>query len=174
MPYLSAPPERRSYWQRELGGLGGFKVGIAWQGNPGHLEDRQRSVRLEEFEPIAHVPGVRLLSLQKGPGTDQLPEFADRWGIVDLSTRLESWADTAAAVGQLDLVVSVDSAVVHLAGAIGAPAWVAQRYAPDWRWLLGRDDSPWYPTLRLYRQPRPGDWGSVFARIARELRERVR
>ena len=174
VPYLSAPPERRTYWQRELGGISGFKVGIAWQGNPGHLEDRQRSVRLEEFEPIAHVPGVRLLSLQKGPGTDQLPEFADRWGIVDLSTRMQSWADTAAAVGLLDLVISVDSAVVHLAGAIGAPAWVAQRYAPDWRWLLGRDDSPWYPTLRLYRQPRPGDWGSVFARIARELHERVR
>jgi hypothetical protein len=149
-------------------------VGIAWQGNPGHLEDRQRSVRLEEFEPIAHLPGVRLLSLQKGPGTDQLPEFADRWGIVDLSTRLESWADSAAAVGQLDLVVTVDSAVAHVAGAVGAPAWVAQRYAPDWRWLLGREDSPWYPTLKLYRQPRPGDWVGVFSRIARDLHERVR
>jgi tetratricopeptide (TPR) repeat protein len=169
VPYLS-PPERLRHSFRDLADLPGLKVGIAWQGNPAHPEDRMRSVRLEEFAPLAEVPGVSLVSLQKGPGAEQLALFAQRRLVLDLGPRLADWSDTAAALNRLDLVISVDSAVAHLAGALGKPTWVALRSASEWRWLLDREDSPWYPSLRLFRQTRPGDWTSVFSRIVGELR----
>jgi tetratricopeptide (TPR) repeat protein len=173
IPYLSADPELRAHWQQQLSGVGEFKVGITWQGNPEHLLDRRRSVPLLAFEPLADVPGVRLVSLQKGPGREQLPDVADHLGVLDLADRLEDFADTAAVMSNLDLVITVDTAVAHLAGALGIPVWVALPVVPDWRWLLDREDSPWYPSMRLFRQRVRGDWEGVFERLAEALREQV-
>jgi tetratricopeptide (TPR) repeat protein len=169
VPYLGADAGRVGRWRRELEDPAGFRVGIVWRGNPKHPRDRQRSIPLVLFEPLAGLPGVRLVSLQKGPGAEQLDAPGWRRSILDLGGRLEDFADTAAVLANLDLLIACDTAVAHLAGALGLPAWVALPSDPDWRWLLGRDDSPWYPSLRLFRQDRPGDWGGVFGRIAREL-----
>jgi hypothetical protein len=122
------------------------------------------------------LPGVRLVSLQKGPGCEQLQVLAAQWPVTDLSARLDetsgAFMDTAAVMRNLDLVVTSDTAVPHLAGALGVPVWVALPQLPDWRWLLEREDSPWYPTMRLFRQERLGEWGPVFQRIAQAVAER--
>ncbi len=169
VPYLFADPALAEHWRSDLG-PGGFKVAIAWQGNPAS-KDRRRAAPLAQFEPLARVEGVRLLSLQKGPGADELPALADRLGIRDLGPYLGDFDDTAAVLANMDLVISVDTALAHLAGALGVPAWVALRFAADWRWLRDREDSPWYPTMRLFRQPEPGNWEAVFAHMARELEQ---
>ena len=153
-----------------------FKVGIVWRGNPRkgnlHLQatDQIRSVSLAQFEPLARQPNVRLVSLQKGFGTEQIAELKDRFSVVDLGSGVNDLMNTAAVMMNLDLIVSVDTAPVHLAGALGVPAWVGLPFVPDWRWLLQREDSPWYPSLRLFRQTRPGEWNDVFARMADSLR----
>jgi cytochrome c-type biogenesis protein CcmH/NrfG len=168
-PYLDVDPRSLERWRDELAGDSLFKVGIAWQGSRLHRRDRGRSIPLTCFQPLAALPGVQLYSLQTNEGREQiaLVDFADR--IVDLSPRVDSFAETAAAIANLDLVISCDTSVAHLAGALGKPAWVAIRLVPDWRWLLDRDDSPWYPTLRLFRQTRRGDWGEVMERVAQRL-----
>ena len=140
-----------------------LRVGIVWQGNAGHKADRWRSVRLEQFAPLAELPGVRLVSLQKGSGSEQLEKTPGL--ALDLGPELTDMADTAAVIRCLDLVISVDTAVAHLAGALGVPVWVAVPKIPDWRWLLEREDSPWYPTMRLFRQTQQGQWDDVFGRI---------
>jgi tetratricopeptide (TPR) repeat protein len=176
VPYLAADRARMAAWAKALAGVESYRVGIAWQGNPRHPGDRHRSVPLARFAPLARVPGVRLISLQRGPGTEQLRELASRLPVVQLPTDSAddgAFLDTAALLKQLDLVVTVDTAVAHLAGALGVPAWVALPAVPDWRWLLERDDSPWYPTLRLFRQEELGDWPPVFEHMAAELRRRV-
>jgi len=146
-------------------------VGIAWQGNPRFTGDRQRSIPLGQFAPLANVEGVQLISLQKGPGTEQLR--GQTW-VRPLLTELDeasgAFMDTAAVMKHVDLVISSDSAVAHLAGALGVPVWVALPVVPDWRWLLERQDSPWYPTMRLFRQTRYGQWEDVFERLAEELK----
>jgi len=167
-----------------------FLVGIAWQGNPVYGHDPQRSIPLAQFAPLAQVEGVRLISLQKGPGAEQLrepfhsplttyhrsPSTVHRppSTIHDLGSRLDeasgAFMDTAAIMKSLDLVVSSDTAIPHLAGALGVPIWLALPLVPDWRWLLEREDSPWYPTMRVFRQRRRGDWEDVFHRIAEELK----
>jgi hypothetical protein len=156
-----------------MAAVDGFKVGIVWHGSPQHKRDRFRSVPLTQFAPLATVEGVRLVGLQKGPGADQIAMLPSGFIAFDAGARVDDWADTAAVVKGLDLVVTVDTAVAHLAGALGVPVWVALPYAPDWRWLLGRDDSPWYPTMRLFRQTTPGAWGPVFEQITNALRRRV-
>ncbi len=173
IPYLSADPDLRARWRESLSGVADVKVGIAWQGNPGHKRDRQRSVPLDAFAPLAEVPGVRLVSLQKGPGREQLTELAERVRVLDLADELEDFADTAALLSNLDLVITVDTAVAHLAGAMGIPVWVALPIVPDWRWLLERDDSPWYPTMRLFRQTAWGNWAGVFERLTEALRRKI-
>jgi Flp pilus assembly protein TadD len=177
VPYLFGDPDREKHWRRELSRVPGFKVGIAWQGNRDHPEDRLRSALLASFAPLAGE-GVRLISLQLGPGREQIDAQAGRFPVEELAPRSEgsSWTflDTAAVMKGLDLVVTVDTAVAHLAGGLGVPVWVALAFAPDWRWLLGREDSPWYPTARLFRQARVGDWDEVFERVARELRKLTR
>jgi tetratricopeptide (TPR) repeat protein len=174
VPYLDADLALVEKWRSELTALGSFKIGIAWQGNPAFAGERQRTVPLEHFAALAAVPGVRLISLQKGPGAEQLQKRTDRVPVLDLGPRLDETAgpfqDTAAIMQCLDLVVSSDTAIPHLAGALGVPVWVALPHVPDWRWLLGRDDSPWYPTMRLFRQSRPGDWEGVFKQIAADVR----
>ena len=152
-PYLCADPERVEYWREELQNLRAFTIGIAWQGNPGNERDKQRSFPVTQFENLTRIVGVRLVSLQKGPGTDQLQSWAERSSLLDLSNRLdmtEPFVDTAAVMMNLDLVVTVDTAVAHLAGALARPVWVPLPFSPDWRWLLERSDSPWYRTMRLF------------------------
>ena len=177
VPYLFVEPQRTEYWRGELARHEGFRVGIAWQGNPGYAADFQRSVPLAEFVPLADLPGVQLFNLQKKHGLEQLPPLAERLKIVDLAPQLDQQAafvDTAAVMQGLDLVVVSDSALAHLAGALGVPVWVALPHVPDWRWLLDREDSPWYPTMRLFRQTSLGDWATVFERIAAEIMRDLR
>jgi tetratricopeptide (TPR) repeat protein len=151
-----------------------FRVGIAWQGAPGFRHDDRRSIALTQFAPLARVEGIQLVSLQKGAGVDQLRALAGLFPVSVLSDSLDEAAgafmDTAAVMRNLDLVVSSDTAIAHLAGALGVPVWVALPLVPDWRWLLERPDSPWYPTMRLFRQNCYGDWHSVFENMANELR----
>jgi tetratricopeptide (TPR) repeat protein len=166
VPYLGSDPQRIERWEARLSSLAPRpvrRVGIVWQGNPSHKQDRWRSVRLEQFAPLAAHPGVRLISLQKGVGREQLeknPQLA-----ADLGPELVDLADTAAVIHGLDLVITVDTALAHLAGALAAPVWVAVAMVPDWRWLLNREDSPWYPSMRLFRQARQGQWDEVFDRM---------
>ena len=167
VPYLYADPGLLEYWRRELAPVKDFKIGIAWQGSIDHPGDRYRSIPLTRFEILAQVPGTRLVSVQKGPGTEQL--LTGAFPIFDPGDRLETFRDTAAVLMNLDLVITVDSAVAHLAGALGVPVWVLLPFTPDWRWLLERSDSPWYPTMRLFRQRRFGDWEDVFERVAANL-----
>ncbi len=176
IPYLFADPALVEHWRRQFASVPGFKVGIAWQGSPRHPWDRHRSVRLSCFEPLARVRGVQLISLQQGPGTEQLQgcsfAVANLGDLIDRTSG--AFMDTAAILRNLDLVITVDTALAHLAGGLGVQAWLALHYTPDWRWLLGRDRSPWYPTIRLFRQPAIGDWTSVFARMAEELQALAR
>jgi tetratricopeptide (TPR) repeat protein len=177
VPYLCADSALAAHWQRELEPLRGFKIGIAWQGMPTFRYDRQRSIPVAKFACLAQLPGVQLISLQKGPGAEQLQELAGRFSVLDLGSRLDeasgAFMDTAAVMNVLDLVICSDSAVAHLAGALGVPVWVALPLVPDWRWLLEREDSPWYPTMRLFRQTRDGNWEDVFGRMAMAI-ERLR
>lgn len=169
VPYLKADPAAVLRWHEELGAAEGLKVGIAWQGNRDHKKDRQRSFRFDLFESLAQIEGVRLFSLQKGSGVEQLDKAAGRFPVVDLGRRLGDLSDTAALIANFDLVIAPDTAVAHLAGALGVPVWVALQFSSDWRWLLDCEDSPWYPTMRLFRQNRWNDWGEIFERIGREL-----
>jgi hypothetical protein len=166
-------------WRQRLEdwcGPGTFKVGICWQGNPRHKWDRHRSVPLAQFRPLARVPGVCLVSLQRGAGAEQLGAAGSRLAAVDPGAGHNeelTFQDTAALLRCLDLVVAVDTAAAHLAGALGMPVWLALAQIVDWRWLDSRDDSPWYPSMRLFRQKRVGDWEPVFAQIAAELHDLV-
>jgi tetratricopeptide (TPR) repeat protein len=177
IPYVFPDPALIAHWRRELAPVRGFRIGIAWQGSPRHPWDRHRSVPLEQFEPLARVAGARLISLQKGPGSEQLRALGGRFPVLSLGELFNEgsgpFLDSAAVLANLDLVVSVDSAPAHLAGAMGVPAWVPLPYAPDWRWLLGRADSVWYRTLRLFRQERFGDWAGVFRQMAQALPREV-
>jgi tetratricopeptide (TPR) repeat protein len=174
VPYLQAALNLVEHWRGELEPLGGLKVGIAWQGCPTYGYDRLRSAPLAQFARLAEVADVHLVSLQKGPGTEQLGSVAGKFPILDLGTRLDetsgAFSDTAAVMKNLDLVISSDTAVAHLAGALGVPVWIALPLLPDWRWLLEREDSPWYPTMRLFRQTQYGNWDDVFERMAQELK----
>jgi len=171
-PYLFAEPELVALWREKIGG-DGFKIGIAWQGNPKGLIDKGRSVPLAMFEPLAHLDGVRLISLQKTHGLDQLSRLPSGMNVETLESFDEGpdgFLDTAAVMENLDLVVSSDTATPHLAGALNRPCWVALKQVPDWRWMMGRSDSPWYPSMRLFRQQAAGDWAGVFAEITQALR----
>ena len=171
VPYLFADPARREFWRQKLAPVSGFKVGIIWQGSPQHPRDRWRSVPLTQFAPLAQVEGVRLFSLQVDVGREQLDALNGRFAITDLGADLASdpFTETAAAMKNLNLVVTIDTAVAHLAGALGVPVWVALPFANDWRWLRARPDSPWYPTMRLFRQQQRGNWQEVFEKIAEAL-----
>jgi Flp pilus assembly protein TadD len=169
VPYLSAEPDAVARWRDRLGSHG-FRVGIAWQGNPGRREDAGRSISLEQFLPLASVSGVRLISLQKDQGLEQLTSgMAVETLGSDFDSGPDGFIDAAAAMMNLDLVISSDTAIPHLAGALGLPVWVALRAVPDWRFMLERSDSPWYPTMRLFRQTRRDQWTPVFAAIRQAL-----
>jgi Tfp pilus assembly protein PilF len=169
VPYLFPDADRTERWRRELSADPALKIGIVWQGEPYHRRDFYRSIPLAEFAPLADVAGVRLYSLQKQTGREQLNRVPWAGRVVDLADRLADFTDTAAVMQCLDLVVTCDTAAAHAAGAVGAPVWLALSCVPDWRWLLARDDSPWYPTMRLIRQSENGRWSDVFKRIARDV-----
>ncbi|MGA7936907.1 MAG: tetratricopeptide repeat protein [Kovacikia sp.] len=149
-----------------------LQVGIVWAGNPQHKNNRHRSCGLDWFRPLLDVPAVRFFSLQKGRAAADL-QAAPELPIQDLSAQLHDFADTAAAIAQLDLVITVDTAVAHLAGALGKPVWTLLSFSPDWRWMLNQETSPWYPTMRLFRQPYPGSWQNVFERVREGLIQEV-
>jgi tetratricopeptide (TPR) repeat protein len=176
-PYLGADPDLVEAWRHRLSAYPGLKIGIAWQGNPKFRLDKIRSIPLAQFAPLADVPGVHLLSLQKGFGREQLAAPERRFPVTDLGGQLDettgAFMDTAAVMKNLDLIITSDTSMAHLAGALGVPVWLALNAVPDWRWLLNRDDCPWYPTMRLFRQTRPGHWENVFHRMAEVLRERL-
>lgn len=163
VPYLRADS---AAWAQRLPAQR-LRVGLVWAGNPKHTRDRQRSIALEQLGRLTRLPGVQFYSLQKGPATQDLA--ASSLPIVDLAEHLEDFADTAAIIANLDLVISVDTAVAHLAGALGKPVWLLVPHVADWRWLKGRSDSPWYPTMRLFRQPAIGQWGQVLEQVEQEL-----
>ncbi|HEY0182647.1 MAG TPA: glycosyltransferase family 9 protein, partial [Rhodopila sp.] len=168
-PYLFAEPDRVAVWRERIG-VGDLRIGINWQGFSGRFEDRGRSIPLAMFRALADVPGVRLISLQKGEGEEQIATAGfpvERLQGLDVGP--DAFLDTAAVMASLDLVVTSDTSIAHLAGALGRPVWVALRRVPDWRWMLDRADSPWYPTMRLFRQNTDGDWAPVFAAMAEAL-----
>jgi len=177
VPYLTPDPSRVSWWENWLNAThlhDALRVGLVWCGRPTHPNDRRRSVRLARLAPLAAIEGVRFISLQKPmlqPDADALPLFP---GMSDLSAELREFDDTAALIANLDLVVTVDTSVGHLSGALGKPTWIMLPKASDWRWLLGRSDSPWYPTVRLFRQAAPGDWDRVIHEVATALHARAR
>jgi len=170
-PYLGAEAVPAAQWRSRLATLPGLRVGLVWAGNPRRSQptataiDMRRSVTLQHLAPLASTQGVSFVSLQKGAGAAQA--FAAPAGMLlhDWTHELGDFADTASLIEGLDLVIGVDTAVIHLAGALGKPTWMLNRFDTCWRWLLGRDDSPWYPSLRQFRQPKPADWGSVLAEV---------
>lgn len=168
-PYLRADPQRVAAWRERVGQLEGLRVGLVWAGNQAMSGDNRRSLPLERFSELADLPGVSFVSLQKGPGTSQSPPPG--LSLHDWTDDLHDFGETAALIEALDLVIGVDTAVVHLAGALGRPVWLLNRFDRCWRWLLNRDDSPWYPTLRQFRQPQPGDWRSVLRSVRAELQK---
>jgi len=169
IPYLAPDPRLAREWADRIGLEGaGLRVGLAWAGNPVQGSEPRRGVGLAACMPLLDVPGVRWFSLQVGPRAADLAQ-APPGRIIDLADAITDYADTAAAIAQLDLVISSDTSVVHLAGALGKPVWVLLMFAADWRWLRGRSDSPWYPSARLFRQPRAGDWDSAVRDLRRAL-----
>jgi tetratricopeptide (TPR) repeat protein len=177
VPYLEVDPAAISHWRARLGELSGFKVGLNWRGNPEaekYAALQARSFPLAAAAPLARLAGVTLVSLQKGPGAAEIQQVEFGGSVVGLSDPQHLGADeladeTAALLKGLDLVITADTALAHLAGALGVPVWVVLQSVPDWRWLTGRDDSPWYPTMRLFRQRLAGDWPEVFERVATAL-----
>ena len=179
VPYLHADPRAAARWRARLAALPGVKIGLVWAGNPRSFNwiaaemDRRRSIALARFAPLASVGGISLISLQKDAAGAQAREPPSGMTIHDWTDELTDFADTAALVQALDLVIGVDTSVVHVAGALGKPVWILNRYGACWRWLRERSDTPWYPTARLFRQPRPGDWDAVMAEVCGALPEFV-
>ena len=172
VPYLFVEPERVSFWKARLP-RNGLRIGIAWQGNPTYVMEPERSIPLAEYAPLSRLPGVSLISLQMNHGLDQLDHLPDDMNVItlgpDFNAGPDNVVDTAAVMLNLDLIISSDTSVPHIAGALGCPAWVLLTAVSDWRWLLDREDSPWYPSMRLFRQTRPGDWADVMERVVVEL-----
>ena len=175
IPYLSADPGRAAGWRRRLAGLDGLRVGIVWAGESRKgvaglaAIDARRSITLAAMAPLSQVTGVSFVSLQKGEPAGQAADPPAGMTLFDRTADLTDFADTAALIDGLDLVISVDTSVAHLAGAMGRPVWLLNRHDTCWRWLMGRDDSPWHPSLRQFRQPAPGDWRSVIETVRDSL-----
>ncbi|MBG7618400.1 tetratricopeptide repeat protein [Herbaspirillum sp. AP02] len=171
--YLAADPLLAEDWRQKIAALTTseqhLRVGVVWGGNPEHGNDRHRSIPLETFKQLFGLPKIEFYSLQKGKPLEDLKNLPEDRTAHNLGDQCADFADTAAAIHNLDLVISVDTSVVHLAGAMGHPTWVLLPHIPDWRWLQDRDDSPWYPSMRLFRQPTFSDWDSVMKRVAEEL-----
>jgi Tfp pilus assembly protein PilF len=172
VPYLSAEPAMVEQWKsrmQEQAPAGALKVGLAWAGNPGHYNDPTRSIALSAFAGLGRVDGTAFYSLQKGPAAKQVADAPAELRLIDLTDQIDDFADTAALIANLDLVIAVDTAVAHLAAAMGKPTWLLVAFVPDWRWMLKREDSPWYPTMRLFRQQEMNNWQTPLRRVAEAL-----
>jgi len=172
VPYLAASPAKIAYWQEKLGKKTALRVGLTWAGNPrDHLDaghrvrvlDSQRSIHFDRLLPLLEIPGIEFISLQVGDDARRQANGNPR--LVDFTDELRDFEDTAALVANLDMAICVDTSVAHLVGAVGKPVWLLNRYNTCWRWLTGREDSPWYPSMRIFRQPSLGDWDSVIADV---------
>ena len=172
IPYLKADPELVAHWGERMKPFTGYRVGLVWTGNPDNGDNRKRSIPPEKLAVLAEVPGVTLFSLQRGRPAEEAGKISPR--VVKIEDEAAEITDTAAIIKNLDLLISADTMPAHLAGALGTPVWTLLAYAPDFRWMLEREDSPWYPSMRLFRQPRRGDWDAVIASVAAELAERLR
>jgi hypothetical protein len=166
LPYLKPDPALIERWRARMGESSAFRVGLCWAGNPRQANDRNRSMPGVEFAGLAGIPNLELFSLQCGPRAGELASLTVR----HLGGEFRDVADTAAAIANLDLVISVDTMIAHLAGALGKPVWTLLSAAADWRYPAGRDETPWYPGMRLFRQALPGDWKELIARVAEGLR----
>ena len=169
VPYIVPDAARVETWRERLQG-NTRRVGLAWAGNPAHPRDRLRSIALEQLVPLLNVVGTTFYSLQFGSGAEQMKRMPPDVQLIDLGDELKDFANVAAIVANLDLVISIDSAIAHLAGALGKPVWILLNKGCDWRWFLEREDSPWYPTARLFRQTSSGEWQDVVKRVELELR----
>ena len=173
IPYLRANPVLVETWRQFLKPLAGFKIGIAWQGNPAAPGDKGRSIPLALFAPLGRIVGVRLFSLQKHDGIEQLANLPEGMTVLTLGDDFDhgpdAFLDTAAVMMNLDLVITSDTALVHLAGALARPVWMPLKQVPDWRWMADRQDTPWYPSARLFRQSTLDDWTPVLDRVYAEL-----
>ena len=170
VPYLRAPADAVQRWSSRLADMKGVRIGIVWAGNPDHINDRRRSLDLSLFAPLFAVRGTSFVSLQYGPRAADLKTLKRKTPIKDVAADFEDFIDTAAAISALDLVVTVDTSVAHVAGALGKPVWVLLPWVTDWRWLLNREDNPWYPTMHLFRQKKGEDPAGVVARVEKELK----
>jgi tetratricopeptide (TPR) repeat protein len=175
VPYLRAEPARLAHWRARLQAmtpLGHRRIGVVWAGRPTHGNDRNRSITLRQLAPLANLKQTVLVSMQKGEAAGQIGSYYGGAPLLNLGPEIKDFADTAAIIQNLDLVVTVDTSVAHLSGALGQRTLVLLPFTPDWRWLRERTDSPWYPTLKLYRQSRPGAWDEPIARLAADLGRR--
>ncbi len=171
-PYLAVQPALVERWREKLARLappGKRRVALVWAGRPTHKNDRKRTLKLEQFAPLFEVPGIALLTVQKGEQIAQTGGYYGAAPLLNLGPEINDFLDTMAILKNVEHLVSIDTSVVHIAGAIGVPASLVLPYAPDWRWLLNRDDTPWYRSIRLYRQERPYDWSGVIERVAADL-----
>jgi hypothetical protein len=174
VPYVFPEPAKAQYWQKQFSGDTGFRVGIVWVGNLKDPKGRHRSCSLNHFLPVGDMPGVTLYGLQKGDAVGEIEALNGSIRVVNLADSLFDFSDTCAVISNLDLVISVDTAVAHLAGAMGKPTFLLLSTPCDWRWLLDREDSPWYPSMTLFRQGRQGNWESVFEKVCSALQKRLR
>jgi hypothetical protein len=171
IPYLSIPDDKRD-WRAWLGPARGPRIGLVWSGNPEHSNDHNRSIELEKLLPLLDID-AQFVSLQKDPRPRDAATLGERSDIRDAGSELKSFSDSAALLSHIDLLITVDTSMAHLAGALGRPTWLLLPYLPDWRWLLDRDDSPWYPSLRLFRQTDAAAWPPVVQRVKEALQEMV-
>jgi hypothetical protein len=175
VPYLSVNSTLIQKWQDKMQGDNSkLKVGLVWQGNPKHNNDMNRSIPFNYFSVFTQLSDITFYSLQKDKGSEQLKNLPIGMKFVDLTEEINDFSDTAALIENLDLTISVDTSVAHLAGALGKSVWTLIPYKKsDWRWMINREDSPWYPTMRLFRQPQRGDWNSVMERVSEELQKLI-
>lgn len=167
IPYINVPDEIKSRFQKLFSKLNGLKVGLAWSGNKELKADAKRSIPLSAFEPLRALSEVHFVSLQKGDGAEQLQK--SDWDMIDVMDKCQDYLDTASLISHLDLVISVDTSVAHLAAAMGKPVWLLNRFESEWRWMLQREDSPWYQTVKIFRQETMSDWSQVVQRVVQEL-----
>lgn len=173
IPYISVDPMVLQKWKEKIHHDNSyFKAGLVWSGNPKNTKLWYKSFPLDTFAPLAELKDITFFSLQKGKAAEQAKNPPAGMKLVDYTDEIQDFSDTAALIKNLDLVISVDTAVAHLAGALGKPVWTLLPFSPDWRWMLNREDSHWYPTMRLFRQPTPGDWKSVIVKISDELKKK--
>ena len=167
VPYLSPDAGLKKKWAEKLGPRDGtLWVAVNWSGNPGFQRDRTRSISLQQLAPLARAPRTTFFSLQKGAAAAQIRETPPGMRLIDVGSDIQDFADTAAVISLMDLVITTDTSIPHLAGAMGAPTWLMLQFVADWRWMIAREDSPWYPTIRLFRQSARGDWAGVVERVA--------